>query len=86
MLISYVWNEDAGSEAHQATLHESGQKLWDMQTAINNGTRLQVYPNYAMSDHPVADIYGAEGVTKLKRVANRVDPHNVMSLAGGWKV
>ncbi|KAJ2926477.1 hypothetical protein H1R20_g10614, partial [Candolleomyces eurysporus] len=44
-----------------------------------------LYPNYALYDTPVERIYGSNLPT-LKALKARVDPTNVMGLAGGFKV
>jgi hypothetical protein len=43
------------------------------------------YPNYALYDTPVKRIYGSN-LPALKALKSRVDPTNVMGLAGGFKV
>jgi len=43
------------------------------------------YPNYAMIGTPLKDIYGSN-LPKLQSLRAEVDPHNVMGLAGGWKI
>ncbi|KAF8636975.1 hypothetical protein AX17_003122 [Amanita inopinata Kibby_2008] len=42
------------------------------------------YPNYALFDTPLRDMYG-DNVARLKDIRSRVDPHDVMGLAGGFK-
>lgn len=44
-----------------------------------------LYPNYAVYDTPVQDIYGSN-LDKLKAIKRKVDPNNVMGLAGGFKL
>ncbi|RXW13918.1 hypothetical protein EST38_g11934 [Candolleomyces aberdarensis] len=44
-----------------------------------------LYPNYALYDTPVKRIYGSN-LPALKALKARVDPANVMGLAGGFKV
>ncbi|KJA17158.1 hypothetical protein HYPSUDRAFT_70899 [Hypholoma sublateritium FD-334 SS-4] len=43
-----------------------------------------IYPNYAISGTPLADMYGGN-VPALQALKRRIDPQNVMGLAGGWK-
>ncbi|KAK0479228.1 hypothetical protein IW261DRAFT_168031 [Armillaria novae-zelandiae] len=45
-----------------------------------------IYPNYAIYDVPVVDMYGEEGVKRMEATRERVDPHGVMLLTGGFKV
>ena len=55
--------------------------------AIQDGqdlTNASLYPNYAMFDVPLNDMYGGN-VDSLRSLRRRVDPHNVMGLTGGWK-
>ncbi|KAI9437991.1 FAD dependent oxidoreductase [Lactarius indigo] len=44
-----------------------------------------VYPNYALFDTPVEDIYG-ENLPRLRAIKKAVDPKNVMGLASGFKI
>jgi hypothetical protein len=50
-----------------------------------NLTDAAVYPNYALFDTPLEDIYGAN-IPRLQAIRNAVDPENVMGLAGGFKL
>ncbi|KAK0479227.1 FAD-binding domain-containing protein [Armillaria novae-zelandiae] len=45
-----------------------------------------IYPNYAIYDAPVVDMYGKHGVKRMEATRRRVDPHDVMLLTGGFKV
>ncbi|KAL0566777.1 hypothetical protein V5O48_015223, partial [Marasmius crinis-equi] len=44
-----------------------------------------VYPNNAIFDTPVERIYG-ENLGRMRATKSRVDPENVMGLAGGFKI
>ncbi|KAH9013689.1 FAD-binding domain-containing protein [Lactarius hengduanensis] len=50
-----------------------------------NVSHAAVYPNYALSDTPLEDIYGAN-LHRLREIKKAVDPKNVMGLAGGFKI
>jgi hypothetical protein len=50
-----------------------------------NLTHAAVYPNYALFDTPLEDIYGAN-LPRLHAIKQAVDPKNVMGLAGGFKI
>ncbi|KAI9449848.1 FAD-binding domain-containing protein [Lactarius psammicola] len=50
-----------------------------------NVSHASVYPNYALFDTPLEDIYG-ENLPRLRAIKKAVDPKNVMGLAGGFKL
>lgn len=50
-----------------------------------NLTDAAVYPNYALFDNPVEDLYGAN-IPRLRAIKQVIDPENVMGLAGGFKL
>ncbi|KAH9017336.1 FAD-binding domain-containing protein [Lactarius deliciosus] len=50
-----------------------------------NVSHAAVYPNYALFDTPLEEIYGAN-LPRLHRIKKAVDPTNVMGLAGGFKI
>jgi hypothetical protein len=43
------------------------------------------YPNYAMADTPVAELYG-DNVPALQALRKQIDPDRVMDLTGGFRV
>ena len=56
--------------------------------AIADGQQLShasVYPNYALFDTPLEDIYGVN-LPRLRAIKMAVDPNDVMGLAGGFKL
>ncbi len=50
-----------------------------------NVSHAAVYPNYALFDTPLEDLYGAN-LPRLHAIKQAVDPKNVMGLAGGFKL
>ena len=66
-------------------MHQSAARIRDV--AIEDGqdiTNAPLYPNYALFDTPLSDMYGGN-VDKLRALRQRVDPHDVMGLAGGFR-
>ena len=47
-------------------------------------SHVAVYPNNALPDTPLGDIYGGN-VPRLRKIRAEVDPEDVMGLAGGFK-
>ena len=43
-----------------------------------------IYPNYALFDTPLEEMYG-ENVARLRKIRAEIDPEDVMGLAGGFK-
>ncbi|KAH8982959.1 FAD-binding domain-containing protein [Lactarius akahatsu] len=50
-----------------------------------NVSHAAVYPNYALFDTPLEDIYGVN-LPRLHAIRKAVDPKDVMGLAGGFKL
>ncbi|KAH9017326.1 FAD dependent oxidoreductase [Lactarius deliciosus] len=50
-----------------------------------NVSHAAVYPNYALFNTPLEEIYGAN-LPRLHVIKKAVDPENVMGLAGGFKI
>ena len=44
-----------------------------------------IYPNYAIFDTPLVDLYGTN-LPRLQTIKAAVDPQNVMGLTGGFKL
>ena len=44
-----------------------------------------VYGNYAVASTPLEQIFG-DNLPRMQATKQRVDPNNVMGLAGGWKL
>lgn len=43
------------------------------------------YPNYALFDTPAENLFG-RNLERLHEIKARIDPHDVMGLAGGFKI
>ena len=85
--LAFSWNSsDFDNVFHNAVLTSAGHVK---QKAIEQGqTQLKnapTYPNYAAFGTPLQNLYGAN-IPALRLLKARVDPDNVMGLAGGWKL
>ena len=66
-------------------IRKSGDSL--RAAALKDGQdveRAAVYPNYALFDTPLEEIYG-RNLPRLRAVRRAIDPEDVMGLAGGFK-
>ncbi len=56
--------------------------------AVADGQAIEdaaLYPNYALYDTPTSRIFG-DNLERLRAIKKRVDPNDVMGLAGGFKL
>jgi hypothetical protein len=49
-----------------------------------NVANAAVYPNNALFDTPLEDMYGAN-LPRLREIRAKIDPNDVMGLTGGFK-
>lgn len=83
--IEYAWTNETFDEDFHTAARSSAKALMDL--AQSEGQSLQnvpLYPNYAIYGTPLENIYGSN-LPKLRSLQSKVDPQNVMALAGGWK-
>lgn len=83
--IYFAWSKPEKDAEVIAALWESTNRI--RSAAIANGQNIDdvaVYGNYALIGTPVESLYG-QNLPRLRAIRNRVDPHNVMALAGGFK-
>jgi len=84
--ILYLWDDAKYDEDFYNAIRESTKVI--TQAAIEEGQDIQhapKYPNYALYDTPVEEMYGKKNLERLRELKKRVDPENVMGLAGGFK-
>ena len=86
LLVYFNWVDPLYDDEFVAAAAESATRLSAVAKAegslIDNPPAL--YGNYADAETPLADIYG-DNLPKLKALKAKIDPQNVMGLAGGWK-
>ncbi|KAJ2916353.1 hypothetical protein MD484_g4056, partial [Candolleomyces efflorescens] len=85
--IVVLWRDPADDEVAAEAVKRIKDTLYT--ALIAEGQRdivdAPLYTNYVIYDTPVERIYGSN-LPALKRLKARVDPTNVMGLAGGFKV
>ena len=84
--MAYTWNASQFDADFHETAIISSEHI--VKAAIAEGqtelTRAPNYPNYAIAGTPSKSMYG-NNLPALRRLKTRVDPFDVMGLAGGWK-
>jgi hypothetical protein len=83
--ILFAWLDATHDDYFYDAIRRSAERMRDV--AIQDGQEIAhapLYPNYAIFGTPLRDMYGAN-VDKLHRLKKRVDPDNVMELAGAFK-
>jgi hypothetical protein len=83
--IYYAWELQTADQTMRDTIARSTHYLKTVATAQGQDlSDASVYGNYAAAGTPLEAIYGAN-LPRLKALKKRVDPANIMGLAGGWK-
>ncbi|KAI9449065.1 FAD dependent oxidoreductase [Lactarius psammicola] len=84
-VLSFSWSNSSLDETMTRAIRESADSL--RATALKDGQDVKhasVYPNYALFDTPLKDMYG-KNVPRLRALRRAIDPEDVMGLAGGFK-
>ncbi|KAF5327189.1 hypothetical protein D9619_004973 [Psilocybe cf. subviscida] len=84
--LAFSWNSsefdrDFNSAMLTSATHVKQKAIALGQEQLKNAP---TYPNYAALGTPLQEMYGAN-IPALRQLKSRIDPDNVMSLAGGWK-
>ncbi|KAJ2935499.1 hypothetical protein H1R20_g1593, partial [Candolleomyces eurysporus] len=85
--ILFTWADPSQDAVFERAIREMKEQLYAALLAEGQSdiVNAPLYPNYALWDTPVQKIYGSN-LPALKSVKSRVDPSNVMGLAGGFKI
>lgn len=86
--INYAWelatfDSDFYAAAEQSKLALQRALLLNGQSVAQQASS---YPNYALFDTPLNQLYGAANVKAMKKLKKMVDPDNVMGLTGGFRL
>lgn len=83
--LYFAWDSPQFDQVVYDAIRESAQRLQAHATDKGlSDANTVVYPNYAIFDTPLAQVYGAN-LPRLRAIKERVDPGKVMGLAGGFK-
>jgi hypothetical protein len=84
--LDFSWNSTEFDADFEHAIRESAASIRSAAIALGQTALRQapIYPNYAALGTPLEDMYGAN-VPALRTLRRRIDPTNVMALAGGWK-
>ena len=88
MLLYFAWVSAEFDDYFHSAIKEAAAMI--LQAAIDDGQNVSganqiVYPNYAVYDTPLANLYGSN-VQRLRAIKAVYDPFNVMGLTGGFKL
>ncbi|KAI9441214.1 FAD-binding domain-containing protein [Lactarius indigo] len=83
--INYLWTNASLDTTVARMLRQNTDEV--RATVLADGqdvSHAAIYVNYALFDTPLEDMYGAN-VPRLREIRAKVDPEDVMGLAGGFK-
>ncbi|KAH9015177.1 hypothetical protein EDB84DRAFT_1567826 [Lactarius hengduanensis] len=86
-IMSFTWPNSTLDKTIFRAQRKIANRLRAAALPVKDGQdvkRAAVYPNYALFDTPLEDMYG-KNVPRLHRLKRAFDPKNVMGLTGGFK-
>jgi len=86
LLAYFAWNNTLHDNEFVAAVEESVTRLTavaKVQGLLSDHPKA-LYGNYVDANTPLVDIYG-DNLPKLRALKDKVEPSNVMGLAGGFK-
>ena len=86
LLVYFGWQNPLNDNVFVAAVEESAKRLAVVAKAegLLSDRPPVLYGNYVDANTPLVDIYG-DNLPKLRRLRAKVDPKNVMGLAGGFR-
>ncbi|KAF8551729.1 FAD-binding domain-containing protein [Imleria badia] len=83
--IYFAWLSPDSDQCNYDAVRRSARTLQASANSVGDITNPALYPNYAIFDTPLVDLYGAN-LPRLQAIKAAVDPDHVMNLAGGFKL
>ncbi|KAK4047234.1 hypothetical protein OIV83_005537 [Microbotryomycetes sp. JL201] len=85
--LYFAWSNPFEDQFWRNEMKKSAELLLDIARKEGQAVDPQIrYPNYALADTPLVELYGEENLTKLKAIKRHYDPTRVMDLTGGFKI
>ena len=84
-VISVQWSNASLDDTMAFALRSFSESVRSV--ALRDGQNVShaaKYPNYALFDTPLEDMYGGN-VERLRKIRAAIDPEDVMGLTGGWR-
>ncbi|KAF8915512.1 hypothetical protein CPB85DRAFT_1217667 [Mucidula mucida] len=84
--VLYAWSSSDMDDYFLDAMRSSVEQI--KAAAVADGQAIEdaaLYPNYALYDTPTSRIFG-DNLERLRAIKARVDPNDVMGLAGGFKL
>jgi hypothetical protein len=84
--LYFSWLDEGSDQVFHDAIKASAENIRAIAIAEGQQSIVDapVYPNYAVYDTPLERMY-LKNVDRLKALKRRVDPNNIMGLAGGFK-
>ncbi|KAK4047235.1 hypothetical protein OIV83_005538 [Microbotryomycetes sp. JL201] len=85
--LYFAWTNPLEDNFWRNELKKSADLLLNIARQEGQAVDPQIrYPNYALADTPLIELYGEENLAQLKAIKRKYDPTRVMDLAGGFKI
>ena len=86
LLVYFGWENPLYDDEFVAAVEESVNRLSAVAEAegLLSNDPLALYGNYVDANTPLSDIYG-DNLPSLQALKVKIDPKNIMGLAGGFK-
>ncbi|KAK4047057.1 hypothetical protein OIO90_006341 [Microbotryomycetes sp. JL221] len=85
--IYVAWTNPLEDKFWRNEMKKSAELLLDIARKEGQAVDPQIrYPNYALADTPLVELYGEENLARLRQIKRKFDPSRVMDLAGGFKI